>query len=188
MNSEPESTPANKLLEEGANSYPQAMYALSQFRRLVQEACVEAMKRSLPNVGAALGLRLEAKQVKRDADPDKLDPDGIDGSGASLGARIRKPGGAKYDLLNYVYWGGVPPLFAGVSVVFEDPAAFNRAQARMPQQKELECSPDEKEILYWRCVRPEDLAPLESLLVEMNQKWEQIWRDVGGVKQFLGKD
>lgn len=185
MRIDPEATERNTLLEKGADSYPKAMYALSEFRRLVQEACVAAMKRNLKDLGAALGLRLEGKQVKRHAWPDKLDAGDFDGSKANLGAKILTPGDAEVELWNYINWGDDPPFYAAASIVFTDSDAFSRAWARMPQQRYLDYSEDGNEIMYWRCVRPEDLAQLESLLNEMNKKWAKIWRDLGGVKQFL---
>lgn len=54
----PTRSPSNPLLEEGAESYPQALLALSEFREQVQDMCCAAMRQSLTEVGAALGLPL----------------------------------------------------------------------------------------------------------------------------------
>ena len=67
-------TQRDKLLAEGGLSYPKAMLALSQFREMVQRACIEAMKQSLSGLSAALRLQLKSQQVKAWDWPDLDDP------------------------------------------------------------------------------------------------------------------
>ncbi|MGC9969337.1 MAG: hypothetical protein ABSE56_01985 [Bryobacteraceae bacterium] len=179
---------SNPLLEEGAKSYPQALLALSDFGQQVQDMCCAAMKRHLTELGDALGLPLQAKQVKPFAGPSSLSSGNIDGTWASLGAKIGRPSGAKCDLWNYIWWGDdTPPLNAVVSLSFADPEVAERAWASMRHPGSCDFDEDEREIHHSRPLEPADLTQLEAILDEMNREWIALWQKVGGVKQFLGK-
>ncbi len=179
----PSSTPTNPLLEEGSRSYPKALQAVAECRRQVQNICYEAMKRHVKDLGDALGLRLEANQLKRHADPDKLDPDYLDGTWANLGAKI-EPAGAKWSLWNYVLWhAGRVQVF--VSLEFPDADLARRVQA-VTEKHGTGFDPETCEVYLSREVSAGGLSGLDSTLEELNLKWIEIWRKAGGVKQFLG--
>jgi hypothetical protein len=181
---------SNPLLEEGAKSYPQALLALSEFCQQVQAMCCDAMKRHVTELGDALGVPLQAEQVKAYANPSSLSSDGIDGTWAALGARIAHPSGAKCDLYNYIWWWDTPLPSAGISISFADARVAERAWASM--QKLGNCdfyekAEDRSEIYLSRPLKLAQLSQLETILDKMNQEWIALWRKVGGVKQFLGK-
>ena len=177
----PSNAPTNPLLEEGARSYPKALQAVGEFRRQVQNICYDAMKRRLKDLVDALGLRLEANQLKRYAVPDKLDPDYLDGTWASLGAKI-EPARVKWSLWNYVYW-DKDTVRVCVSFAFTDSRLGERVQAVTEKHG---TSLDPKEVYLSRPVGADGLSGLDSTLEELNFKWIEVWRNVGGVKQFLG--
>ena len=177
----PSNAPTNPLLEEGARSYPKALQAVAEFRRQVQDICFDAMKRHLKDLGDALGLRLEANQLKPYAWPDKLDSDDLDGTCAHLGAKI-EPAGAIWSLWNYVYW-DKDSVGVCVSLAFTDSKLGERVQAVTEKHG---TSLDPKEVYLSRPVGADGLAGLDSTLEELNREWIEVWRKVGGVKQFLG--
>jgi len=180
-------TQQNTLLEEGGRSYPKAMLALSQFREMVQDACIAAMKRSLPELIAALGLQLKSGQVKPYAAPDKPGPGETDGTWAELGAMLKNPGGARCTLYNYISWEDAPLLRVIVSILFVDAGIAERTWAAVRDHGTLKKDKDENEINSSRRIDAAGLASLPSTLDEMNTEWIQLWKGVGGVKQFLEK-
>ena len=180
-------TQQNRLLEEGANSYPRAMLALSLFRGMVQDACIAAMRRSLPELSGALRLQMKAQQVKAWASPDELDSDEIDDTWANLGAELKEPGSARWYLYNYIWWGDDPRLSVTVSICFADANTFERAWAASLDHGTWKYDEEAKEVHLSRCTDAANLARLVSTLDEMNSEWIQGWQKVGGVKQFLRK-
>jgi hypothetical protein len=190
MTADSASTQPNGLLEEGGRSYLKAMLALSQFRGMVQDACIAAMRRSLPGLGAALGLPLEFRQVKPYAWPDKLGSGAIDGTWASLAARLKEPGGARCNLWNLILWRDVrPTLSVVVAIDFLDLDIGERAWATVRDHGtwKYEEETDPPEIQLLRSINADGLASLGSTLDGMNHEWMQGWQKVGGVKQFLRK-
>jgi hypothetical protein len=177
-------TQQNTLLIEGGRSYPKAMLALSQFREMVQDACIAAMKRSLPELIAALGLQLKSQQVKAWDWPDL---DETDGTWAELGAMLKNPGGARCTLYNYISWEDAPLLRVIVSILFVDAGIAERTWAAVRDHGTLKKDKDENEINSSRRIDAAGLASLGSTLDEMNSEWIQLWQGVGGVKQFLRK-
>ena len=176
----------DKLLAEGGLSYPKALYALSEFRGMVQGACIDAMQRRLSDLSLALELQLEPRQVKAYAWPDKLDSDEIDGTEAVLGAEIKEPGGARWDLYNFIRWEGDPPsLSVYVAIDFADAGIAERAWAAVRDHGTWKY--EDKEIDHLRPIDAAGLASLGSTLDEMNREWIKGWQEVGGVKQFLRK-
>jgi hypothetical protein len=181
-------TQQNTLLEEGGRSYPKAMLALSQFREMVQDACIDAMRRSLRELSGALRLQMKAQQVKAWASPDELDSDEIDDTWANLGAELKEPGGAAWSLWNYIWWGDDPsPLNVTVSIFFADAGNAERVWAAARDHGTWKYDEDAKEIHLSRGIKAADLASLGSTLDEMNSEWIRGWQKVGGVKQFLRK-
>ena len=186
MKADSASTQRDKLLAEGGRSYPKAMLALSQFREMVQDACIAAMKRSLPELIAALGLQLKSQQVKAWDWPD-LDETG--GTWTELGAMLKNPGGARCTLYNYISWEDAPLLRVIVSIGFADTGITERAWAAVRDHGtwKYDEETDPPQIELSRGIESDGLARLGPLLDEMNSEWIQSWQKVGGVKQFLRK-
>lgn len=181
-------TERDRLLKEGGLSYSKAMLALSLFREMVQEACVEAMQRSLPGLSGAPELQLKPLKVKPYAAPDKPGSGGIDGTRANLGAKLEKPEGAGWSLWNYIRWRDDPwPLSVTVSIDFTDAGIAGHAWAEVGDHGMWEYDEETKEIHLSRGIEAADLVRLKSILDEMNREWIKGWQDVRGVKQFLRK-
>ena len=53
----------DKLIEAGVFSYPEALNALAEFRKNVQEKCREALRAHLSNLSLAIGKSFSAKDV-----------------------------------------------------------------------------------------------------------------------------
>ncbi len=172
------------LLKEGARSYPKALLALSEFRRLVQERCCDGMKRHLKEVGEALGVRLERREVKPHAGPSGLDSQDVDGTWANLGAKLAVPG-SEWTLWDYVFWAeGTIRVY--VSLEFPDAEVAERVQAVTgPYGTSLDS--ESKEVYLQREVKPDDFSCLDSIIDQVNLDWICVWRKAAGVKQFLGK-
>lgn len=53
----------DKLIEAGLFSYPEALNALAEFRKSVQEKCRTALQEHLPDLSRAMGMTLSVKDV-----------------------------------------------------------------------------------------------------------------------------
>src|SRR5689334_18107049 len=86
------------LMIAGAKSYPQALAALNEFRRLTVDRCTAAMQNILPDLAAAIGLSLPVRDLFPYTRPDSLSSSEIDGDFGMLGAAIQEA--------NEVWWLG----------------------------------------------------------------------------------
>jgi hypothetical protein len=53
----------DKLIEAGVLSYPEALNALAEFRKSVQEKCRRALQEHLPDLSRAMAMNLSAKDI-----------------------------------------------------------------------------------------------------------------------------
>jgi hypothetical protein len=181
-----DSTPMqeNRLLEEGARSYPKALHALGEFRRQVREQCEAAFKANATEMAKAMQLQFSAADVKSWANPERP---GGEGAWAELGAKVGRPKNAKCNLWNYVLWSDAPPRSARISIQLLDADVAYRAWTAMGERENWQLSHETKEISISRCLAPTDLTRLKTILGELNREWSSAWRKVGGAQQFLGR-
>src|ERR1700687_1137935 len=113
----PKNEHSKELLIEGARSYPEALAALSEFRRTIHSAWREGLESRLSEVSTAMGLELEPRQVLDYANPDSLRSAEINGEFAALGLQIKEAAWTFYFYL--VWWKG---FRATISIWFKDQA------------------------------------------------------------------
>src|SRR5690242_19188115 len=73
------------LLKEGAQSYLEALTALTIFRQQVQSVCQEVLGNSLEHYSTALGVPLKKRSIVPYATPEEQ----FNRSSATLGAKIK---------------------------------------------------------------------------------------------------
>jgi hypothetical protein len=175
------------LLVEGARSYPQALAALSEFRRLVVEECRAALSGQLQNIASAMAVPLSPKDVVPWTRPDSLSASLIDGDSGGLGVKLPGPG-FHWGLYTYLTW-GAGSLRAVDSIWFKDASWAERTYAAFLRQKPAyPMNLDSKEVMLVRKISAEDMSQLSDILRNLNEEWKRLWKRVGSLKQFQPKN
>ncbi|MGA2267825.1 MAG: hypothetical protein ABSH44_05070 [Bryobacteraceae bacterium] len=176
----PKSQQSKALLIEGARSYPEALAALSEFRRTIHTAWRDGLESRLGEVSAAMGLDLEPAQIADYANPDSLRSAEIDGEFAALGLQIKEAAWTLYFYL--VWWKG---FSANVSIWFKDPAMASAVFTVIKKvQGSYPAGLENKEVFISRSLAPEEAGGIEVVVCEMIQEWCRLWLRVGGLRQF----
>jgi hypothetical protein len=173
------------LLTEGANSYPQALAALSEFRKLVLYACREAFEKDLVNLSSALGVRISRQELLDRRWPDS--PDGADAVNAELGIRLdrRREGWRLYYCLAWrkslkpELWLQLVVRFTGRdrTPAFYD--ALDKARRKTLYKIDVEGS----RVYVSYLTKPDQMSELSQILHGLNQECIRFWRAVGGLKK-----
>lgn len=174
------------LLVEGTRSYPKALAALGEFRRLVIETIRSAVVEELPSLAAALDLRLSENEL---SDWVKLNRfGGFDGKWTCLGVKIEKTEVAGWGLYFSLAWDKGD---ADVSITLElnddDVAeaifsAFKTVSGNVPIKFER------REVYINRILAPEEAEQLSDIQRDLIRQFATLSSRAGGVGKFLKKE
>jgi|GEM_PF-1789225 len=94
-----------RFMDAGLRCYPQAMFALRDFRRLVLDSSKRVLRTKLPALGTAIGNSLSPDAISDHVNPNDLGQS--DGRWGWIAARLALPG-IGTDSFGYfgVFWGG----------------------------------------------------------------------------------
>jgi hypothetical protein len=179
----------HSLLEEGADSYPEALTALTDFRRQVQSACARTIEQHLTDYSEALGVQLDKNDIDRYAAPENE----FNGSSAVLGAKHRISrrretgvGCVSYCCVSWVRDREKPWFGCSVSVWFNRReiaeslySAFQRSGAKLPAEIELGIQPNE--VYLCLALKRGDMGSLRERLDEVMTAWVRLWKEFGGL-------
>lgn len=176
------------FLEEGANSYLDALLAIAEFQREVRVRCKDALERHLSDYGRALDVKLEPESI------DDWPPAGKElwGTGVwtSLGARLRHPPGGIYTSYCILHWMRESEgLWFGVwqgmgfsrnTDCMEVCKVFKALQPATCPAIKVDC--ENKHVGLSLNLSPADMTSLDEKLDEVLSAWIQLWQQFGGFK------
>ncbi|HET9283063.1 MAG TPA: hypothetical protein VFR24_13975 [Candidatus Angelobacter sp.] len=150
---------ANELLIEGAKTYPQALAALSEFRRLVVAACEEAFTPNLSELSKYLGLPLPKNQLKQYTRPDSLGASRIDGDFGSLGVKLVEEAEQSGQYCYLLWRGG--KLYGVVDIwVNNKPVSLAIFSAFQKLNPIFELKEESGDVMLMRALQPSDMPRL----------------------------
>jgi hypothetical protein len=177
---------ANELLVEGSKTYPQALAALSEFRRLVVAACEGALTPELGDLSKAMGLPLPKSQLKEYTRPDSLGSSRIDGDFGSLGVKIMEEAERSGQYCFLLWEGGklngVMDIYVNSKSISLD--IFASFQKLKPP---FELRVDNGDVMLMRPLQPADMPRLTELMLEVVSEWIKLWKGAGGLNRFRAK-
>jgi len=178
----------NPLLVEGAKFYPQALVAISEFCRLVQNAWRETISQELRQLEKAMGVGLSAADIKPYTVPEKISKP-IDGKWVVLGVQLIAD---DWQQLFYLEWNEGQGFGAVAQICFGTSAIAARARAafeRVAQKTYPVFGGDrDKDVFICPEISAPDMDRLTEVTRRVSRDWIRLWREVGGIGQFLDRN
>jgi len=175
-----------KLIQEGAASYPEAVIALREFQRVVQEKCEEVVANRLSDLSNATGVKFEENQIWKYPRPGQHTLSTWDGTSVWLYA------GLTLADIGYMYFGacwvykqsGERELNAAAIVGFRkrDQYAKALAQFKKTNGPEIQVYAQLREISFFDPIPLKEASSLPERLDGLIDKLLEAWRQAGGVK------
>jgi|SRR5579859_1064520 len=175
---------SKQLLVEGAKSYPKALVAVTEFRRIVTNTITGVVTDDLDALGKALGCELSKNDVRARRRPDRID---TVVKAPSLGIKIERDADGWRQYFQVTWWNG--DLDAGASIRFlKDPDALARVVREFKgQQAKLklagEIGSEEDEVWLSRRLDAEQLNDLEAIMRGVMRDWIRLWSAIGGLSK-----
>jgi hypothetical protein len=173
----------SELLREGCKSYHEALYAVMQFRKQVQAIIDDVVTARKPELAAVLKLDVSRIELAGYADPENYRQK-FDGSGAKVGLKMPgNPWGAKWGMYFGLWVGKGERSYLFVSVWLKEPGSAIEKLASA--SREIEKNANEAWLYeYLPTSGPVDLTAIANLVLN---RWIDLWKEVGGLAQFLPK-
>lgn len=178
----PKTEPNSELLKEGCKSYHHAAFAVAEFRRQMQSLIRRALEQRADDLADATKLdrRLFLNEIKEFANPRESD-----GAYGSVGVTLPRKS-TDWSLTVYFYTEDPPPEY----VV---PAFFAQVWLKRdsPLFERLKASPAgvtlENKQYGWitEPILVDENFDLDGTLDTLLDRWVTLWRDMGGLKQYV---
>lgn len=177
-----------KLIQEAAGSYLQALYAIREFRREVQQTCTEIVKKRLPELAECIGIPRDEKMVVPYAFPEKLTD--WDGEIAEIGVKVAAREGSVFFTyaLEWELQKGESPstsVMAYVSARTIKAAAALLADLKKTGHPHPRLEHWQYWVYMWKPVDAGRIGDFDQLLDEVVGEWCHLWRDAGGLDKLI---
>lgn len=182
--------PECALLEEGAESYVQAVSAIFAFRALVQARCRQVVQKRLKEYSAALGATIDPNQIR---DYDAPGESKWGDRWASVGVQIRgfKVGIELFHMMGWTKdeddgtWG----VTTGASAWLQKRAHIELlAGAFAPHPETPNFWQVPNALGYSAEIDPRAVSAFDVQLDEVLSHWIKLWKRVGGLKVLAGEE
>jgi hypothetical protein len=173
----------SELLTEGCRSYNKALFAVMQFRREVQEAIRAVVDERIDDL--AVALRLDKDELGTGllayADPASFGQS-WDGSNAEIGFKYpSKPWQTKWGIYFYFWIADNEEGCAVASCWFKEPGTATNGLASLAAG-----GAETDGCAAWISEPVSEAAGgFHVAIGQVLDRWIELWRSVGGIKQFL---
>lgn len=175
-----------KLIREGMVSYPEAVVALQEFQRVVQERCEEVVSKRLSELSKAIGVKLDDKEISNYPTLGRHTHVGWDGKSVWLSVRlILKDVGTLYF---GVGWDSDKIARREVTVAtfveLSTKEAYDSALLKFKNIAGLEIKTKLKDHEIWleETVPVKDAHMFQAHLNDLTTRFISAWQKIGGVK------
>jgi hypothetical protein len=180
------------LLREGLTSYLDAVMAVDEFTRMIQEDCRAVLERQMSPLQKATGLTFSLKGIADYSEPYKSRPKLWAGQYAWIGTEVpvvRSADIYSVDVgLAWNYENGTTSTNVYSCFYTKQLGVLNELDSKMRKRSNAEFEIDKTHygLILWgeNATGPDgeyDLEPLERVVVE----WISIWKKAGGVAKML---
>jgi len=179
-----------RFLLDGAKLYPQTLIAVSEFCRLVQGQWRETVSKSLPQLGRAVGVKLNPKMIEDYADPAETGGE-IQGHCVELGVRIKEKN--DWDQYFVLEWNDPPgekkSFGAGAWLYLHRSQGISpNAHAAMKKVRlGCELHPHPKGVSIWQPIAPGQSGSIPDVIQQVSRDWIRFWHEVGGLNACLAR-
>jgi hypothetical protein len=173
----------SELLREGCKSYHEALYAVMQFRQQVQVTINDAVTARKPELAAALKLDVSQIEPAYYADPENYSQK-FDGSGAKVGLKMPSNWwSARWGMYFGLWVGKGERSYFFVSVWLKEPGGAIEKLASACREIERGAN----EVLLYEHLPASGPVDLTAIANHVLDRWIALWKEVGGLAQFLPK-
>jgi hypothetical protein len=178
------------LIREGAPRYLQAVVALREFQRVIQERCKTIVSNRLEDIAKATKVSLEEKKVWEYPDLGKHTERSWDGKSVWLAVAVSfQDVGSMYFGLCWEYRKGPEPtLLAITTLALNSRELFNRAWKKLGKRSEgtFHNYPwENREISVYQSLPLEQAASFSDKLEAVIDVWLDALNEVGGVSGLV---
>jgi hypothetical protein len=183
-----------KLIKEGAPRYLQAVVALREFQRVIQEGCKNIVSNRLEEIAMATKLPLQEKMVWDYPSPGThTEETGWDGKSAWLAAGITFPDvGDMYFGLCWDYWKGPEPVLLAIgTLTLKSRELFDKAWKKLAKRNDKKFhnyQRENREISVYEIVPLKQAASFPDKLEVVIDVWLGAWNEVGGISGLSSKE
>jgi len=174
------------FLEAASPSYLQALCAIREFRREVQERCDRVVRPRLAEQASALGLPLNEDMIAPYSRPEKLS--NWSGSSANLGVRLVAREGT-VELYYVMSWeqeqAGDPSISAVVSVWVKGRHTVARIWEEVKKTGHPRLYAWENLIVLAKPLAAGQIGAFDESLEGLITEWSGVWERTGGLNKFV---
>jgi hypothetical protein len=173
----------SELIREGCKSYHQALFAVMQFRRQVQDTIHNVVENRNGELASALKLDVSQIELAGWADPENYRQK-FDGSQAEVGLKMPgNPWSARWGLYFGLWVGDEERSYFYADVWLKQPGdAIEKLASWCP---DLDCS--ENTALLYEYLPAHGPVDLTAIANRVLDRWIALWKKAGGLAQFLAK-
>jgi hypothetical protein len=169
-----------ELISEGCKSYHQALYAVMQFRKQVQEIVRAAVDDHASKLATALAIGEGEMECIDYADPSQFQS-AFDGSEAQVGLKCHR---GDWTLWYYLWVGDRERAWFGAECWLKNPSA---AIAKLSSCNDEDLEVGDDYVLLYSYLPAKGKVDLATICDQVLRRWIKLWTKVGGLQQFLPK-
>lgn len=180
----------NELLAEGIRSYLQALVAIGEFRRLVENQFRKAVDKHRDSIAASLHVQIAPNAIPPYHWPEKLARD-FRGDWAAIGVRIIpiEVSGCK-EHLYYLDWSRdeaqTEPVVSMVALMtFSERSTAEKAMSALQKTGIGPLDLQKATISHCRKLEFNDIEQLQERIEKLLGDWCEAWRAAGGLRKAL---
>ena len=177
--------PVEGLIREGMVSYPEAVVALREFQRIVQDRCEQVVSDRLGELSKAMGVELDEKDIDDYPTLGRQTQVGWEGEAVWLCVRLVLKVGTLYF---GVRWNLDKSASSKISVAaiigLPDRRAYDMALPKFKKTPDVlvEAEPRDREVWLTEQVPVKDAHLFQTYLNDVLTKFIGAWQKIGGVK------
>jgi hypothetical protein len=177
--------PVEGLIREGMVSYPEAVVALREFQRIVQDRCEQVVSDRLGELSKAMGVELHDKDIADYPTLGRHTQVGWDGKGVWLYVKLALKFGTLYFGVGWAIGTSADSKISVAAVIgLSDRQAYDMALRKFKKTLELrvEAEPRYREVWLTEQVPVKDAHLFQTYLNDVLTRFIGAWQKIGGVK------
>ena len=170
-----------QLFVAGVKSYPDALIAVDEFRRLALKAVRDAVESNLESIATSMGTKLSPSDIQKRFRPKESE---IGKDNAKIGVTIRRDSEGWRQYFQF-YWELDSSFYFTASFRFmgtADAISISKAISQVKCKYNPAFDEDEAELSIMRRIMPEELTRVTEILSEFLREWGNLWKQLGGLK------
>ena len=170
----------NELLVAGVKSYPEALIAIDEFRRVLLGTVRETVEHNLKSIATAMGIKLSASEIQKRLRPTESE---VGRDNAAIGVTIRRDAEGWRQYYQF-YWEPDSSFSFLASVWFREVDATSTSTAVNKVKCRYTVGFEDNEVFMLRRVTTGEIGRVKDVLGTFMREWATFWKRVGGLKRL----